>query len=81
VLSKGEKVGQHEELLLPLGGGIGFLLLEQLHHHLFIVVHRENPPNTLWAVAIDGTVDTNGSSNKATVGDGGGAGGGYGGGF
>lgn len=77
MLSKAEKVGQHQQLLLPLGGGIGFLLHEQLHHHLVVAVHRGNPPNTLWAVANSGTVDIDGCSGKTTVGDGGGAGGGY----
>jgi hypothetical protein len=50
VLAKEEKVGQHHHLLLPLGGGIGFILHEQLCHYLAVDVHHGNPSNTLWAV-------------------------------
>jgi hypothetical protein len=50
--------------LLPLGGAIGFLPHEQLHHHLAIAVHRSNPPNTLWAVADGGAIDTDGRFGK-----------------
>jgi hypothetical protein len=47
VLAKEEKVRQHQQLSLSVGGGIGFLLYEQLRHHLIAAVHRSNPPNTL----------------------------------
>jgi hypothetical protein len=46
--------------LLPLRGGIGFFLHEQLRDHLVVVEHHGNPPNTLWAVGDRGDADANG---------------------
>jgi hypothetical protein len=54
VLANAKKVRQHQQLWLPLGGGIGFLLHEYQRHHLVVVVHRDNLPNTLWAVGAAG---------------------------
>jgi hypothetical protein len=46
-------------------------LHEQLHHHLAIVVHRGNLPDTLWVVGTEGDVDAIGRFSKPAVGDGG----------
>lgn len=80
-LAKAEKVGQHQQLLLPHSGGIGFFLHEQLLCHLIVVVHRCNSPNTLWMVGAGGDADVDDRFGNQAVRDGGGVDVGYGGGF
>jgi hypothetical protein len=68
-------------LLLPLGDGIGFLLHEQLRHHPDVAVHRNNPPDTLWAVGAEGDAREDSRFSNTRVRDDEGVGVGYNNGF
>jgi hypothetical protein len=77
VLAKVEKIHQHQQLLLPLGGGIGFLPHQQLRYYVIVAFHRGNSPNTLWVVGARGDAGEDNMFSNARVRDGGGVGVGY----